>query len=863
MQICRWVIAVSLVLVGCGRAASSDALSPEASVAPKIDAGWGPCIESDFLPTPGLAVLEDSAGVASVVTSGPACRRTFTFDTTAQRRDDLPARPRSVTEHRSSISTGNLMFDGLYQIALADAEEDSVAEIQNDGFNHGAAVACPPAGCFETGRLWTYVWTRDTAYAADLGLGWVDPARAAASLDFKLSLRRNGSDLQIVQDTGTGGSYPVSTDRAIWALGARKILMFLTGEARRAFRDRAFEAIVNTAAQDRYVAFDPRDGLYRGEQSFLDWREQSYPSWTVPDVANIASSKALSTNVAQLILLETGQALALETGDARAAVFGAEADALRTAIRATFWLPDDQRYSAYLTTALDPAPARRFDLLGTSLAILAGIATPEQGRAALGLYPIFPYGAPVIFPEQQQTPIYHNRAIWPFVTAYALLAAKKVGNDAAFDAHLRSLMRASALYLTNVENLELVSGTTLLQDGAYTGPVVSSQRQLWSVAGYLAMVISGLFGVEPVDAGLQIAPFVPKSTRREVFPGSNTLVLSDLEFRGAEITVVVHLPPAIAGDGAYKVERITIDGLELGGNVISIENRDGGAGRMVVDVELSEPADAAQTVASIVDVSDYRVLFGPRIPSITSVDAVAGLLAVNVDRAAEAAEEITIDVYRDGARVAHDLPGSTTRWIDVARADGPSHCYTIDATYPTGTVSHRARPVCWWGPGNDRVVAIPASQFVVRGGQSVTAFGRFFFEAWGDPGDTIQARFVATRSGIHLVHTVYGNGAGPVGTGITCAVKRLVITRDDGVVVADGPLVMPQRGAWDSWGESTFVRAPMDAGRSYDLAISSDLRTVNMSAFSHFEDYSGGTGGPGGAYNRVNIAEVDVRSLAN
>lgn len=811
----------------------------------------------------GLAVLEDSAGVASVAASGAGCRRTFTFATTAQRRDDLPASPRIVTEHGSSISTGNVMFDGLYQIALADAEEDSVAEIQNDNFNHGAAIPCPSAGCFETGRLWTYVWTRDTAYAADLGLGWVDPARAAASLDFKLSPRRNGSDLQMVQDTGTGGSYPVSTDRAVWALGARKILMFLTGEARRAFRARALEAVANTAAQDRYVAFDPRDGLYRGEQSFLDWREQSYPSWTVPDVANIASSKSLSTNVAHLILLETGQSLALESGDARAAGFGTQADALRTAIRGTFWLPEDQRFSAYLTTALDPAPARRFDLLGTSLSILAGIASPDQGRAALGHYPIFPHGPPVIFPEQQDTPIYHNRSIWPFVTAYALLAAKQVGNDAAFDAHLRSLMRAAALYLTNVENLELVSGTVLFQDGAFTGPVVSSQRQLWSVAGYLAMVISGLFGVEPVDAGLRIAPFVPKRTHREVFSGSDTLVLGNLAFRGVALTVVVHLPVNRGGDGAYKVARITVDGHALVGNVIPIDQNDGGAGRMVIDVELAEPEDAPQPVASITDVSDYRVLFGPRIPSITRIDAVAGLLAITVDLAGEEADQTTIDLYRDGARVARDLPGSTRRWTDVARADGPSHCYTLDATYRTGTVSHRARPVCWWGPGSDRIAVIPASQFVVRGGKALTAFGRFFFEAWGDPEDTIQARFVATRSGIHLVHAIYGNGAGPVATGITCAVKRLLITRDDGVVVADGPLVMPQRGDWNSWGESTFVRAPMDAGRRYELSVSSDLRTVNMSAFSHFEGYSGGTGGPAGAYNRVNIAELDIRSLAN
>ena len=32
--------------------------------------------------------------------------------------------------------------------------------------------------------------------------------------------------------------------------------------------------------QERMAVFDSRYGLYRGETSFLDWREQSYPTAT-------------------------------------------------------------------------------------------------------------------------------------------------------------------------------------------------------------------------------------------------------------------------------------------------------------------------------------------------------------------------------------------------------------------------------------------------------------------------------------------------------------------------------------------------------------------------------------------------------
>ena len=46
--------------------------------------------------------------------------------------------------------------------------------------------------------------------------------------------------------------------------------------------------------------------------------------------------------------------------------------------------------------------------------------------------PFGAFGPPVIFPQQQRVPIYHNRAIWPFVTAYGVLAAREADNGAAW-----------------------------------------------------------------------------------------------------------------------------------------------------------------------------------------------------------------------------------------------------------------------------------------------------------------------------------------------------------------------------------------------------------------------------------------------
>ncbi len=52
----------------------------------------------------------------------------------------------------------------------------------------------------------------------------------------------------------------------------------------------------------------------------------------------------------------------------------------------------------------------------------------------------------------------------------------------------------AALAGSNMENYELVSQAVHVEEGALSGLVVNSERQLWSVAGYLSMVVEGVFG---------------------------------------------------------------------------------------------------------------------------------------------------------------------------------------------------------------------------------------------------------------------------------------------------------------------------------------------------------------------------------
>jgi hypothetical protein len=444
-----------------------------------------------------------------------------------------PAGERVIAAQRWRVQTASPLFDALFAMAQEDLALDSVSAITDAAFDHGRPIPCR---CFIAGKEWPFVWTRDVSYSIDLGLWRLDPGRARASLLFKISPPRAAAprhDLYVMQDTGSGGSWPVSTDRVVWFLGARHLL------SDPAFADTVYRALIDTLAQDRRYAFDPRIGLYRGETSFLDWRQQSYPAWTAHDVVFIAQSFALSTNVLHYEALRLAAEMARQRGyPSVAARHAHEAQDLEQAINARFWRSERGLYVSYIGGPVDPEPFDAYDLLGLDLAITSGVADPERARASLEHYPAWPAGSPVIWPERRAQPIYHNRAIWPFVSDYTLRAARRIGDPALIALEVRSLMRGSALNASNMENYSLLAQSTHVP-GPLGGPVVDSPRQLWSVAGYLDMVVRGVFGVE--NDG-RIAPELPASLVPMLF-GSRRRISLYLDGR----RIVLERPASLAG----------------------------------------------------------------------------------------------------------------------------------------------------------------------------------------------------------------------------------------------------------------------------------------------------------------------------
>ncbi|MFZ0869452.1 MAG: Six-hairpin glycosidase-like protein [Rhodanobacter sp.] len=684
-----------------------------------------------------------------------------------------PTGDRRISAQSASVHTASLLFDGLFAMAQDDLRQDSVTAISDDAFDHGQSMPC---ACFETGVKWHYVWTRDLSYSVDLGLWRFDPARAKASLLFKLSDVRGASvpaapdsiDKQYpMQDTGSGGSWPVSTDRIVWFLGARHLL------DDRAFADQVYRALTVTLVQDRQYAFDDALGLYRGETSFLDWREQTYPAWTANNVVFIAQSFALSTNVLHYQALQLAVQMAELRNDPKAADYRAQSDALKAAINAHFWRADRSMYMSYVGG--DGAPMEAYDLLGLSLAITSGVADAERARQSLANYPTYAAGSPVIWPERADQPIYHNRAIWPFVSAYALRAARTVNDPERIAHELRSLMRGAALSGSNMENFELTTQSVHVDDGKLSGPVVDSPRQLWSVAGYLGMVTEGIFGL--TDDG-RIEPKLPVSLVPMLFGNSDRI---SLQLPDRRITL---LRPAI------------LDGNLLVTGTVQRHGTD-----------------------SVVELKSVQIPVTP--------------LRLDAPMFAPPALD-TPTVVRDGKHWLVSIKGSGLLYRNgqpQGAIDG-SKQFDAQSAQQCFSVTQRSR---------DGLESLPSPAACV--GDSVRVSG-----AW--PRD-----WVAPASGKFQTTLTYSNDHGPINTGVTAAVKLLVVRCGDNAPQSM-PVVMPHS---DGTQHSTTVSFTAQAHARCSFSVEQGF---NMSYLRHFSHYTGGSGGVDGPLNTASIGDLQITPLA-
>lgn len=385
---------------------------------------------------------------------------------------DISAFPRFTAE-------GGTLVPALYNMAL----EEMLLDVRTDS-------------TFMAGALWPDTWTRDAVYSIWFAYSWILPDISRRTLE-KQTLK---NPAEALQDTGTGGSWPISTDRVVWAVAAWEYYL-ATGD--RDWLAEAYEGLRNTAIKDLHAAFDPNIGLFRGETCSMDWRTHTYPDWFTN--THIGESFSCGTNALHLILYRfLGDAgRILKAPDDERELWRTTAERLKRSIGERFWDDRQGLYACYLyPEMLGYRASQRVGCMSNGLVALSGAADEERIARMLAAFPMYPYGAAVLYPSLPDGFAYHNKGIWAVWQTPLMFAARRAGNTAVADHLMQSLVRSAALFLTHKENMTYDTGYD-------RNTALNSDRQLWSVAAYLGMVYRMLFGMEATEAGMTFSPVLP------------------------------------------------------------------------------------------------------------------------------------------------------------------------------------------------------------------------------------------------------------------------------------------------------------------------------------------------------------------
>ena len=115
--------------------------------------------------------------------------------------------------------------------------------------------AVEPDTTLRTGKEWAGVWTRDVSYSILLSMAYLQPEASRISL-----MRKVTPTGRIIQDTGSGGAWPISSDRMIWALAAYEVYK-VTGD--KEWLEYIYPIIANSMSWLLYT-YDAADGEERG-----------------------------------------------------------------------------------------------------------------------------------------------------------------------------------------------------------------------------------------------------------------------------------------------------------------------------------------------------------------------------------------------------------------------------------------------------------------------------------------------------------------------------------------------------------------------------------------------------------------------
>ncbi|MGK4567296.1 MGH1-like glycoside hydrolase domain-containing protein [Flavobacterium sp. 3HN19-14] len=608
---------------------------------------------------------------------------------------------------------------------------------------------------------------RDISYSIILSMAYMQPKVAMNSL-----MRKVNGNKRIIQDTGTGGAYPASTDRMIWAVAAWEVYK-VTGN--QSWLEQSYTIIKNSIEDDMVNAYDNETGMVRGESSFLDWREQTYPKWMQP--ADIFESENLGTNAvhfqANIVLSE--MAMLLNHNDV-AEKHKSIAEKIKNGINKYLWMPEKGYYAQYLYGRNFKIQSPKSEALGEALCVIFDIADAEQAASIVSKTPVTAYGISCIYPQISGIPPYHNDAVWPFVQSFWALASAKAGNETSVMESLAAIARPAALFLTNKENF--VAG-----NGDFAGTQINSSNMLWSLSGSIGLLNKVLFGATFLKHRLAFHPFVPYQLK-------DVRTLSNFKYRDAVLDITVE------GFG-NEIKTFLLDGKPSAAEIPATLKGKHSVKMVLNNLPLPEP------------INKMPNLFAPETPSVT--------LKGNEISWAKVENAVAYEIFKNGELLDKTMKSQYT--VDTS-SYGEYQVIAVDYNFME---SFASEPLIVGAAKNTTVFEV--ENFLPKSTQSYSGYsGKGFVETSKTVNVTINFPVNVSVSGMYAVDFRYANGNGQTNTENKCAIRSL---RETNKFL--GAFVFPQRGVqeWSNWGFSNSVKVYLEKGQ-HTLALTLDTANENM-----------------------------------
>jgi hypothetical protein len=431
----------------------------------------------------------------------------------------------------------------VYEAALTNVVGINTAYGDPDTYDLSNLITYPPGNIAIAGQGYPLPqrWTRDSSVNTWNAISLLSPLVGANTL-WGVVDSQSGGGLIVQQNDGEWW------DQIVWIVSAWNHYL-ITGD--QDFLSNAYGTAVNTMNARRSQNFNSTLGLFQGP-GFMNDGISAYPSppyETGIDNSSVLSypyvdvMMCLSTNCLYYGAYQAMLGMARELGKGSdASSYKTAGSALKTAINTNFWRSDAGLYGYLIHGAGDPL-AGQLDTHqeggGLALAILLGVASPQQTQLVLQNTHWQPYGVVNVWPNFSwftNGEWGRQASLWPMVHSMFGHAAALGGRVDLFERAVSDL--AGIVTTSQTHFYEIYNSVTGVPDGGWqtggNGQITqwtSEPDQTWSATGYLRMIYRGLFGLTFTPEGLQFAPSLPASW--------GTVSLTGISYRGMLLDITL------------------------------------------------------------------------------------------------------------------------------------------------------------------------------------------------------------------------------------------------------------------------------------------------------------------------------------